>query len=233
MVFAKAPVPGRVKSRLGRASGAVRAAALYRAFLAYLAAAWRSLPLDIRRFVAYDPPGAWGRLGRFFPWRERWLGFPQRGGNLGERLLEAGRRCRREGAEVTVVVGTDCLELHAARILRAFRALEERDVALVPAWDGGYVLIGWRGAPDWALFSGIPWSTDRVAEATLRRARRAGLTVAVLPALADVDEARDLPRLLARLDGRNPEADRVRRWAWECLRAARRRADSGRKERRS
>src|SRR5262249_39143450 len=72
------------------------------------------------------------------------------------------------------------------------------DVVLGPTEDGGYYLIGVRGAHR-ELFDGVPWSTSEVLEITLRRAANAGLEAACLPSWFDVDTAEDLERLRATL----------------------------------
>ena len=126
----------------------------------------------------------------------RWLGrdiaFHSQGqGDLGDRMHRAFREAMATGAERAVIVGTDCPEITADLVQRAFHLLDRNDVVLGPAADGGYYLIGMRRlVPE--LFSGITWGTERVRQQTLTAARRAGVSVGLLDLLSDVDRPEDL-----------------------------------------
>ena len=97
-----------------------------------------------------------------------------------------------------VIVGADTAGLAPAAIAAAFAALAKRPVAIAPASDGGYGLIALaRPAP--ALFEGIAWSSPEVFAQTAARAASAGLSLATLPTLEDIDEPDDVARLVARL----------------------------------
>jgi glycosyltransferase A (GT-A) superfamily protein (DUF2064 family) len=89
-----------------------------------------------------------------------------------------------------VVVGTDCPDLNAETMQRAFQALQSTDVVLGPASDGGYYLLGLK-EPQPALFSDIPWGTDRVCKLTQTIARGQGLSVCLLEVLDDIDRPAD------------------------------------------
>lgn len=188
LVFAKAPVPGRVKTRLARGIGEERAAEVYRRIGSRVVRAVRGGPY--RTVVCYDPPGARAEvLG--------WLGpdgvelRPQARGDLGSRMAAAVRRAFEESERVCVI-GTDAPELDRGRVEEAFGRLDAgAEVCFGPAADGGYYLVALR-APRPELFREIPWSTDRVLEVSLSRARALGLRVATLDPLADVDTPADL-----------------------------------------
>lgn len=129
-----------------------------------------------------------------------WLGdghalAPQGPGDLGERLLAAFEDGFGGGAGAVVVIGSDCPELGAGDVADAFLALERADAVFGPAGDGGYWLVGLRSRARAAaarLFGEIPWGGDGVLAASLAAARGAGLTVALLRTLADVDRPGDL-----------------------------------------
>ena len=108
-----------------------------------------------------------------------------------------------------MLIGTDFPDLPHEILTEAFERLESGDaptVALGPAADGGYYLIGMnRFAPE--IFSGIPWSTGEVLSRTLERARLLGINTSLLPEWRDVDEADDLEALEERL---SPDATRAR-----------------------
>lgn len=203
VLFARAPVPGRVKTRLARDIGAEAAARLYRAMVEDLLAAHRGR--SYRLVVATA-----GHRRAFDGLLDGIDTVAQGRGDLGERLARIFRRLLRERSRV-VVAGTDLPDLEPREVHRTLRLLRDRDAVLGPAEDGGYYLIGLKEPAD--LFSSIPWSTPRVLNRTLRRADRLGLRVALLPERADVDTAEDLRVVAARLS---------RDWAprsWELLRA--------------
>jgi rSAM/selenodomain-associated transferase 1 len=107
-------------------------------------------------------------------------------GDLGAKLAVATSSAN----QPTVVVGTDCPDLNAETMQRAFQALQSTDVVLGPASDGGYYLLGLK-EPQPALFSDIPWGTDRVCKLTQTIARGQGLSVCLLEVLDDIDRPAD------------------------------------------
>ncbi len=115
---------------------------------------------------------------------------PQGAGDLGERLTRVIDNGFRDGADAVIVIGTDCPALTSATLNDAFALLEQADVVIGPARDGGYYLIG-LGAPHAGLFAGIPWSTPEVLAMTIDAAQRGALRVRLLSPLADVDTAAD------------------------------------------
>jgi hypothetical protein len=98
----------------------------------------------------------------------------------------------RAGMAKVVIVGTDCPGLSEGHAQMAFRALEDNDLVLGPANDGGYYLIGLR-RPAAELFGGIPWGTEKVLAQTLKAAQTLALKTFLLEALSDVDRPEDLP----------------------------------------
>jgi rSAM/selenodomain-associated transferase 1 len=111
-------------------------------------------------------------------------------GDLGVRMARRARQAIESGESI-LLIGTDCPKLDAARLRKAATALQESDAVLVPAADGGYVLLGLRNFHE-TVFTGIPWSTDTVATETLYRMRQLGWTVQRHPVLHDIDEPADL-----------------------------------------
>ena len=179
-IFARAPVRGRVKTRLARVLGEDAALAVYERLLA-------------QTLVRLAPS-----LGQFDPevWLEgtapgaRFQGFrviPQPDGDLGTRMATAF------DAGVAAVVGTDIPALTADYVDRALAALDDVDLVIGPVEDGGYCLIAMK-APYAQVFRGIPWSTPGVLSATLDAAQGLELTVRMLEPLWDVDDATDFER---------------------------------------
>ena len=188
VVFAKAPVPGRVKTRLIPALGAEGAARLAGDLLADAVAEALASGLAVELCGDPDPAG-WGDLLPAGPL----LLAAQGEGDLGARLARAARRVLTEGENV-LLIGADCPGLTRALLADASTALAAHDAVIHPALDGGYVLLGLRRFES-SLFDAIAWSSPGVAKQTLARLAALGWSVDVREPLADVDEPADLPRL--------------------------------------
>ena len=190
VVFAKAPVPGRVKTRLAADVGPKEATRIYRTIGLETVEALRGGPWSTHVYITPSTPEALGAV-------REWLGTDgiafrtQAPGDLGDRMSAAARETLRRAASM-VIVGTDIPGLDAEAIRRALRALETSDVVLGPATDGGYYLIA-LNEPRPELFEDIPWSTSEVLTETTRAAERAGLSVSLLDPMTDVDTLADLP----------------------------------------
>jgi len=192
-IFAKAPEPGRVKTRLCPPLTAEGAAALYAAFVEdtveRLGAFAPARGIHIEVVLAPE-----GRAGVGWPSPE----IPtrlQRGEGLMRRLSSYFEEAFRDGATAAAVVGSDSPTLPLDRIERAFEAIDRgADGAIVPDDGGGYCALG-LARPVPALFEGIEAGTDRVLAATLARAAAAGLRLETLEGWYDVDRIGDLSRL--------------------------------------
>ncbi len=189
VVLCRYPAPGRVKIRLARDLGGIRAAEVHRVLAEDTLSRARSAALERRAGLVVSYTGGGSRAVR------RWLGpgpryAPQRPGGLGDRMAGAFEEAFASGARRVVLVGTDIPGLKAARFHRAFEALDRADAVLGPSLDGGYWLVGLGRPAD--LFSGIPWGTDVVLQRTLARARALDLRVHQLEPLRDVDRLEDL-----------------------------------------
>lgn len=187
-MFARCPVAGRVKTRLAARIGNEPAAALYEAFVCDLVLRFREAPFAVRWEVAPPDDGFAERFGL-----PSSACFEQSGADLGARMLTAFREALAAGACRCVVIGSDMPHLRLEVVEEAFERLATTDLALGPAEDGGYYLIGLREAHD--VFRGVAWSSPAVLDETLRRADQLGLSVALLERGFDVDEPSDLERL--------------------------------------
>lgn len=195
LLFAKAPWPGKVKTRLLACCTPGEAAALYRAFLLDSAALLRALEAGLK-VVACEPPEGQAELEALLGSEGlRYLPQPQTG--LGERLERLFAWAFDQGMDRVVALGSDSPSLPAGRLDEALHLLEKREVVVGPSTDGGYYLIGLRQpAPE--LFRGIDWSTGRVLAQTLDRlgSRSLGL----LPIWYDVDTPQDAALLRVHLE---------------------------------
>jgi rSAM/selenodomain-associated transferase 1 len=187
-VIAKAPVPGRVKTRLCPPFTPAEAAALAEAALRDTLAALRGVR-GVRRAIVLDgAPGPW--LG---PGIEV---VPQRGGDLGERL--AGAFADLGGP--ALVVGMDTPQVTPAQLRGALAILERRDAVLGSALDGGYWAIG-LAVPDPRVFAGVPMSRPDTAARQRARLRELGLSWAERERLRDVDDAAGAHAVAAAIPG--------------------------------
>ena len=190
VVFTRFPRPGRTKTRLIPALGAVGAAELQKrmaehTFLQCRAlAAARNAAIEVR----YDG----GREQEVRQWIPACLPCgPQIEGNLGERLAHCIGAGFAEGMKRVVVIGSDCPALTPAMIARGFALLEEHDLVLGPAHDGGCYLIGFS-RPVCFAWHDIDWGTEKVLRQFLESAAKIGLNWTLLPPLADIDRPEDL-----------------------------------------
>ena len=188
LVFAKAPVPGRVKTRLIPALGSEGAARLHRRLLERTLSEARDLPGVELDLWSPDPEHpAIIELASSHGIRVQ----RQQGPDLGGRMQHALETCLNEISRA-VLIGSDCPDLQRAILIQAFEALEQGSVVLGPALDGGYVLIGLRDACPPSLFQDIPWGTASVLEITRARLRACSLSWVELPPLRDLDRPEDL-----------------------------------------
>jgi rSAM/selenodomain-associated transferase 1 len=188
LVFLKEPRPGAVKSRLAARIGAEAAAAVYRAIADEEIRRTAPRGDEYERRFLFDPPDSGPRIAEWLPGQ---IILPQGGGDLGERMARAFADAFANGARRAAVIGTDVPAVAREDVLDALESLDEHDVALGPATDGGYYLIALKG-PEPELFRGIRWSSGEVLAATLDRAARRGLSVRVLRTIGDVDTVEDL-----------------------------------------
>jgi len=183
VLFAKMPVPGRVKTRLIATLGAEGAARLARRLLSTTLreAIASGLPVEL----CGDPDA---RL-----WGPTSLGLilsAQGEGDLGMRLTRAAERTI-AGGESVLLIGADCPTLHAGHLRDAAAALERHDAVIHPAEDGGYALLGLRRT-DPSLFARIAWSSPDVATQTCARIGALDWSLDIHDTLRDIDQPADL-----------------------------------------
>lgn len=192
LIFAKAPIPGEVKTRLIPALGASGAANVHRALLQnqlHHALAAELCPVEL--WVANDLDDEFiTHCAQQFPITLH----TQSGRDLGERMANAFASTL-SSASPALLIGSDCIGLDAGVLQQAFDTLHTGfNAVFVPADDGGYVAVGLdRPAP--ALFDRIPWGTSEVMHATRHKLHASDLTWCELPSLWDVDRPEDLNRL--------------------------------------
>jgi glycosyltransferase A (GT-A) superfamily protein (DUF2064 family) len=232
MIFGKYPRAGEVKTRLVPPLTFRQAALLYEAFLLDALDRYRTLapavepvlylaneidiPLmeemlrgDLQMGQEEPPPDP---LLQKEGGEEEGGGIairPQRGHSLGDRLERAFDEAFREGCPAACATGSDHPTLPVEYVRSAFDAMSDCDLAIGPADDGGYYLLGMKQLHR-PLFGDLPFSTSRLFEETMYVAAGEGLRVKVLPAWYDVDDESSLRRLWQER-GLLPENARTRR----------------------
>jgi len=195
LVFARLPELGRVKTRLGESIGAERALAVYEAMLRDLLRSIGAPNDDLEIEILWAPtPAANGdALQRAFGARDLAM---QTGSDLGDRLAMAfSERFFFHRTQKILAIGVDDPLLPRTIIDDAFALLESCDWVVGPADDGGYYLIGCRGAIfNPAIFRNVPWGSNEVLHLTLDRIRESRNSVSMLPARYDIDVVEDLQR---------------------------------------
>jgi rSAM/selenodomain-associated transferase 1 len=193
LVFAKAPMPGRVKTRLHAVLEPEDCAALHaRLVRLTLDKLTRSRLCPVELWCAPDCADAFFRDCRHDYGIEL---RTQAGDDLGQRMHNA-LRSSLETCDAAVLVGTDCPSLSRTDIdTTCGHLLAGTDVVLGPATDGGYYLVGLR-QPRPELFTGIAWGRGEVLAQTLARACQQALQVHLLPRRDDLDTPADYRRFL-------------------------------------
>ena len=191
-MFARAPVAGKAKTRLSArlgSSGAARLQARLTRRALFTALRARCGPVEL-----HGTPDA---HHAFFRWCAKRYGVVlkrQRGRDLGERMHHALDDALRH-YRAAVLIGSDCPALTPQDLRRAARLLKGAcDVAIAPAEDGGYAMVGARTAPA-RMFGGIAWGEEGVYRETAKRISALHLRRRELRTVWDVDRPADLDRL--------------------------------------
>jgi hypothetical protein len=189
-IFAKPPFPGLVKTRLIPDIGADKAARVYRYCLEYTLEVARESGLEFHLYLSeiYDDE---------LLQNEEYS--VQKGSDLGTRMFNATRDLLATSTDGAIIIGSDCLDIAPGHLLQAARELADHELVLLPAFDGGYALIGCTNV-DPELFRDISWSSDQVLTQTLSRAEKLDYRVSLLETVRDIDTLQDLeeyPELLA------------------------------------
>jgi rSAM/selenodomain-associated transferase 1 len=185
-ILTKAPIPGYAKTRLISSIGAHAAAVLQERLTARTIET--ALAAELGPVTLWCAPDASHASFRELQKKHGLALAAQPSGDLGARMLAA----MQNGS--TLTIGTDCPALNSGHLQQAADALGRYDLVVVPAEDGGYVLIGTR-EPQAAVFESIEWSTPRVLAQTRARAAAKKLSLREFPPLWDIDTEDNLARM--------------------------------------
>ncbi len=186
IVFTKNLLFGKVKTRLAATIGDDNAFKIYATLIAYTCSVTKQLSCG--KIVYYSD---------YIEQNDVWNGCrkaAQQGNDLGERMMNAFKDAFAAATDRAVIIGTDCFEIDRHIIEHAFKQLNEHDIVIGPAMDGGYYLLGIKSLHQ-PLFENIPWSTETVFEATITVCNHLNLSYFLLPVLNDVDEEKDLKQV--------------------------------------
>lgn len=185
IIFIKNPRLGKVKTRLARTVGDSEALRIYQLLLEQTRQT--ALGLSVHRRLYYDA---------YIDVDDAWLSVDfekhlQTGADLGARMEHAFASVFAQVPDARVgIIGSDCPELPAATLQKAFDMLETHDAVIGPSTDGGYYFLGLRSF-DASVFRGISWSTDAVLRQTLEVFEQQGKTCVLLEPRTDIDTAED------------------------------------------
>lgn len=188
-VFVRAPVAGAVKSRLARSIGTQQALIAHETLALHVLnnlTATSDFELEIWSSQPHPQIARWSTQFNV-PARS------QVAGDLGARMLDGLTRLCAEGGK-GIIVGSDCPSIDVSYIHLALSALNDAEVVLGPAEDGGYGLIGVSRLPVPDVFTGVAWGTSEVLKQTLELAASSKLHASLLPTIWDVDEMEDWQR---------------------------------------
>lgn len=188
IIFMKNPQPGKVKTRLAKTIGEGEAFEVYLKLLDHTRNVASDIPVDTHVFYSdfIDDDDEWSDV--------QYFKHLQRGRDLGERMHHAFAKIFDRGYRKVVIIGSDCFELRAKHIIRAFDILNRFEAVIGPARDGGYYLLGLRRLVS-SVFNNKNWSTDSVFEETIKDFQEENIIWQELPVLRDVDTLKDWEEL--------------------------------------
>lgn len=199
LIFAKEPRPGMAKTRLAADLGSDAADSLYRAFLADTARrashVHRRLGAHVRWVCTPSAPDFRAALESLAPGAtsdSSFIAFPDEG--LTAQQDNQLRWARAEAFGQVLITGTDTPHVGAGALINAFEQLDDTDVVLGPAGDGGYYMLGLRAG--WDLIAGLDMRSPTVLDDAVAAARGRGLSVELAPPHTDIDTAEDLRNLI-------------------------------------
>ena len=183
IVFVKNPEPGKVKTRIANAVGNDEAISIYKQLLQFTAKIAKGV--DCERYVFYFPLVLEGDMFDSAYFHKKL----QIKGNLGDKMQTAFASVLAKHKHV-LIIGSDCAELTSHDIQRGFDELEENDVVIGPAKDGGYYLLGMNDLQMF-LFKDMPWSEDSLLDESIIRVQDRGLNYSLLNIKSDIDYIED------------------------------------------
>jgi len=184
LIFAKKPVPGKVKTRLAKDIGNEAACKIYRQLLFYTFDIAEKANVYVLACLTEEDQITLNAV----PFTEF---YQQVDGNLGKKLDHAFQSAFERGFKKLIVLGTDCADLTTDIIQDAYEKLDQNDVVIGPAKDGGYYLLGMTHYIP-SLFENKSWSTEYLLTETTQTLKEENKSYHLLETLSDIDNIEDL-----------------------------------------
>ncbi len=193
IIFCKYPVPGLAKTRLIPALGSKGAAQLHRRMTDNVVSAARNAQSSNKDDSFQIKISCTGeKLCKFKSWLGQDLKYSmQPSGGLGLRLQAEFKSAFQEQVKYAITIGADVPGITSDILRLAGNLLQDNDIVIGPAVDGGYYLIGMK-SDNPELFNDIAWGTEQVYQQTLNKIKQQALSVVTLPILNDIDRPEDL-----------------------------------------
>ncbi len=190
-LFAKAPVAGRVKTRLMAEIGAEKSLQVYLHCLRHNLSLLQNSEMDYE--VWLDNTSDHELFNKVQP---KW----QQGNNLGEKMYHAMNQALSDAQHrfnQVILIGSDCLDITPVLLQKVVQQLARYPLVIIPAWDGGYVLIAACQSINPEVFQHVDWGTDRVLNQTLDNCRSIGQQPYLFNPLRDIDHVKDMQHYAA------------------------------------
>ena len=190
IVFVKAPVAGRVKTRLQPNLSPDKIVELYKSFVTEIISKCVRLK-EVDKFLGCAPTRDNNFL-REITATYRLKSFDQKGKNLGEKIINAFQDHFKKGYKEIVLIGSDSPTMPIEYIKKAFLKLKKNDFVIGPCCDGGLYLVGAKKKIISEIFQDMPWDTSEVLNKTLKKVNSLDIRFSMLPFWYDVDTINDL-----------------------------------------
>ncbi|GBE04249.1 MAG TPA: glycosyltransferase [Nitrospirae bacterium] len=197
ITFAKAPIPGTVKTRLQADIGAKRAVKTYKSFMTMVLTECSRLK-GMDQFLGCTPTEEDGYLSDLAA-EYKLRTFDQEGKTLGRRIYNAFKHCSKKGYSEIVLIGSDSPSIPADFIKQAFNELKKNDFVIGPCFDKGLYLIGAKSAMVDKIFRIIKIDTGRDVNGILKKISKTKIKFSMLPFWYDIDNIDGLDFLKAHL----------------------------------
>lgn len=196
MIFAKYPYPGQVKTRLAKSIGNIKAAHFSllctRTILKYIRGE------EFNMVIFYTPREKKREIGHLV--NKKVELYPQKNGDLGQKLSHAFRKMFKKGAQRVIAIGTDCPLITNSIIREAFKKLKKTECVIGPSLDGGYYLLGLSSFHE-EIFQNVNWGTDKVLKQTENNLKNISFSYYLLDDNFDIDRIDDAILLYEKIKG--------------------------------
>lgn len=190
ILMTRVPIPGKTKTRLMKVLTADGCAQINECFLLDLFNMFSYIQDDMDIFLTYTPEDSIDLIKDIVP--DYIECFPQKGEDLGKRMLNSFRYLFNKGYSKVVLIGSDIPDIQPDEIKAAFKELDNNDIILGPTFDGGYYLIGKKRLYEQLFNDRLRWGNKSVFETTVDIANILGLSVGLVEKHRDIDTKEDL-----------------------------------------